>query len=49
VGVFFRREVVLRDEFGCDGGFGHEIKMLRLNSLPSSSVQMKCNAALAGL
>jgi hypothetical protein len=23
VGVFFRREIVLRDEFGCDGWFGH--------------------------
>jgi hypothetical protein len=23
VGVFFRREVVLRDEFGGDGCFGH--------------------------
>jgi len=23
VGVFFRREVVFRDEFGGDGGFGH--------------------------
>ena len=23
VRVFFRREIVLRDEFGCDGGFGH--------------------------
>ena len=25
VGVFLRREVVLRDEFGCDGRFGHGV------------------------
>ena len=23
VGILVRREIVLRDEFGCDGGFGH--------------------------
>jgi hypothetical protein len=23
VRVFFRRQIVFGDEFGCDGGFGH--------------------------
>ena len=46
VGVFFRREVVFGNQFRGDGGFGHgKIKMLRLNFLLSSSVQMKCNVA----
>jgi hypothetical protein len=33
MGVFVRREVVLRDEFGCDGGFGH-FKNLIMPLLP---------------
>ena len=38
VGVFFRREVVLRDEFECDGGFGHEKNLIHLNFATRASI-----------
>jgi hypothetical protein len=31
--VFVGREVVLRDKFGCDGGFGHGGNLIKGNCL----------------